>query len=86
MHLSLVNIEDWLPRRGLITKASGVRPFSDQPGIFGPRVKRVFLSDPELSTAVGPTSPAQKKNSQNMFGEILNFFCSYLGSIEMASW
>ena len=67
MHLSLVNREDWLPRRGLLTKASGVQPFSDRPGIFGSRVKRVFLSEPEFSTAFGPASHARKK-TQNFVG------------------
>ena len=46
LHLSSVNLENWLPRRGLSTKASGVQQFSDQTGVVGPRVSRVFFSEP----------------------------------------
>ena len=42
-HLSLVDLEDWLSRRGLITKASGVQNFSDQMGAFGPKLAECFF-------------------------------------------
>ena len=67
-HLSLVNLEEWLPRRGLVTKARGVR-FSDRPEIFHfvPGVFRVFVSEPDLSdrefsTVFGPASLDWRKN------------------------
>ena len=70
-HLSLVKLEDWLPRRGQVTRANRVR-FSDQPKFFEPRVKRVFLSGPEFSTTVGQTSFAQNKELSDFGGEIAN--------------
>ena len=51
--------------------------FSDKLEVFEPRVKRVFLSGPELVTAVGQTPLAQnkthldsdKKNVEHFFSE-----------------
>ena len=59
-HLSLVKLENWLPRRGQVTRAKRVR-FSDELGVFEHRVKRVFLSGPDFSTAVGQTPFTQNK-------------------------
>ena len=71
MHLSLVDLESWLPGRGLITKANGVQNSSDHAGAFGPKVCRVFLSEPgvlssgvsgpEIFLGVGPSSLARRK-------------------------
>ena len=73
LHLSQVNLEDWLPRRGLITKASGVQNFSDQTEVFGPMVRRVFLSElgfssselsrPDGFLVFGPVSLARRKKT-----------------------
>ena len=82
LHLSLVGLEDWLPRRGLITKASGVQNFSDQAGAFGPKVSRVFLSEPVVPSSgfsgrgsfvgVGPVLLARRKNVCVIFLKIIN--------------
>ena len=73
VHLSLLNLENWLPGRGSHTKACGVKNFSDPTGSFGPRVCRVFLSEPEVSSSevsgpggfhcFGPDSLAQGKKT-----------------------
>ena len=59
-HLSLVKLEDWLPRRGQVTRAKRVR-FSNKLEFFEPRVKRVFLSGLEFSIAVGQAPFAQNR-------------------------
>ena len=71
VHLSLLNLENWLPGRGSHTKACGVKNFSDPTRSFGPRVCRVFLSEPEASSSevsgpgsfhgLGPVSLARRK-------------------------
>ena len=56
-HFSLIDLEDWLPRRELRTKASGVQLLSGDHGVFRSRVSRVFSVGPELSgsgVAFGP--------------------------------
>ena len=78
-----MDLEDWLPRRGLITKASGVQNFSDQTGVFGPKVGRVFLSEPVVSSSdfsgpesfvgVGPVLLARRKNVCVSLLKMVNF-------------
>ena len=70
--LSLSNLEGWLPGRGSHTKACGVKGFLDPTGDFGPKVCRVFCSEPEVLSSelsgpgnfhcFGPVSLARRKN------------------------
>ena len=62
-HLSLLDLDDWLPRRELKTKASGVQLFSGDRGVFRPRVSRVFSEGPELRSGFtfGPVLLAGEK-------------------------
>ena len=53
-HLSLLDLEQWLPRRELQPKASGARRLSGDREIFPPRVVRVFSGGSEL---LGPGVP-----------------------------
>ena len=59
-HLSVVKLEDWLPRRGHVTRAQK-GAFSDKLEFFEPGVKRVFLSGPDFSKAVGHTPSLKTK-------------------------
>ena len=53
--LSLIDMDNWLPGKGLVTGAKRVR-FSDKVDLFEPKVKRIFLSGPDFSKHVGQVS------------------------------
>ena len=70
LHLSLVNLENWLPKAQSIKpvkEAKGVR-FSKEVEFHRPRISCVIVSNPEVSEVsgvpadFGPVQSAQRKN------------------------